>query len=38
METNGTIKSIRFNKLNNPFAELSSRLKTLNEVINRNIV
>lgn len=38
METKGTIKSIRFNKLNNPLAELSSRLKTLKEVISKNKV
>ena len=38
METNGTINKIRFSKLNNPLAVLSSRLNTLKEVINKNIV
>lgn len=38
IETNGTINNSRFNKLNKPFAVLSSRLNTLNEIINNTNV
>lgn len=36
--TNGTMMSIMLSILNNPFAELSSRLKMLNEMASRKIV
>ena len=35
IDTSGTINKIRFNRVNKPFAVLSSKLNTLNETVNK---